>query len=156
RDDRGQRERQVDDRVDDPLPPETVADEHPRQHGPHHGVYGRGAESQEQREPERGERAVRRRDGPEGAGAVERRPQERRQRQQDHHREVRDGEADPEPRADARGPERPPEAEGAWRRPGAQLRWTFATIPLVGSKKTLFARSQPPNWLIVNRPAGRG
>jgi len=57
-----QRERQIDDRVDEPLQRKRVAHEHPRDEKAEHGVDQRAAECGRERQPVRREHA-RRRDG---------------------------------------------------------------------------------------------
>ena len=105
-DDRRQRERQVDDRVDERLAAEVVAHEHPGDDRPEDGVRERDERGDGQRQLERGDRLRRGDPLPEAGRALRaRRPDERRDRQRDDDRqEGRDkaegeGRSGPLPRA---------------------------------------------------------
>jgi hypothetical protein len=94
RDDRRQRERQIDHGVDRALAEEAVPDERPGDGGAGDGLYGRDRERDEHRQLQRRDPLCIG-DGPPRTVRVCR-PHERRERQQDDDAQVRDADADGE------------------------------------------------------------
>ena len=101
RDDRRQRERKVDQRVQRRSSPEVVPDEHPGRHRPEHGVRERGERGDGQRELQGGNRLGRRDGVPERRPAsLFRLPEERRDRERDDDEQERRGIPEREGRSD--------------------------------------------------------
>ena len=161
-DDRGQGEREIDHGVDDRLPAEVVAYEHPRGDGPEHGVHERDDERGAEGQLQRGDGLPGSRSPPRTSRPLARRlPDEGGDRQQDHQRqEGRDdaegqGRCGPVPRARAR---RGRSSATLSQCSPPTLRSIPTMIPVFGSKNCFCTFFQPPRpgASIVNSPGRAG
>jgi hypothetical protein len=159
-DDRRQREGQVDDRVDDPLAAEVVADEDPRDERAEHDVDERHDERHDEREDHRGARLPAADLLPEaGEAALHRLDGDRGERDEHDEREVRGRQGRP---GEGGGPATHGKLAGRGRgeraHPVATPRSSkiSARNELCGSKKLVRDPVHPPNRSISNRPDGVG
>ena len=162
-DDRRQREGQVDERVDDALARELVADEDPGHERARHRVDRRDPERAGQRELQRRDRRRRGHRVPERRQAALGRLRDHGgQGQQDDDAQPQRGDPEAEgaragaPRAPA-GPPGP--GAGSARHLSVEtpaLCSILATAPVAGSKRSALIWSQPPMSRMVNRPLGVG
>ena len=157
-DDRRQRERQVDQRVDEALAAEPVAHQDPGDQRAREGVDDGGGERHEQREAQRGDRLAAADRAPERIeAAVGRADDHGGQRQQDDQAEPERRDAEPEGARPAGRAPAQVQGEGAHLAVDTPASSSILAIePPSMSNISVLTFSQPPRSSIVNCPGGSG